>query len=152
VCLLQCELPLAKVSIGTGALTAVVTFSVIASQWIGIRMGGVKKGDDDEADATKGPSAGVIAAFVIWIIAVLGTLTAWAYLGYCVLASFIKHRQFPNVNSCDATLLDPLFYVTSVVLTVFIVGFIAMAIELVISCYYKDQGEPLGGVCWGFFS
>jgi hypothetical protein len=118
-----------------------VTFSVIAAQWIGLNMS-TKKGDDDsdETGAAKKPSGGTIAVFVLWIIAVLGTLTAWAYLGYCVLASFIKHRQFPNVQSCDATLLDPLFYVTSVVLTVLAIGLIGMAMELAISYYYKSQG------------
>ena len=97
--LVQCEVPLAKVSIGTGALTAVVTFAIIAADWISSRMGPPKKSDDSAK-----PSASTVVVFVLWVVAILGTVAAWAYLGYCALSMFIKHRRFPNVDSCNATL------------------------------------------------
>jgi len=52
------------------------------------------------------------------ILAVLGVYVVWAYLGFCVLTVYIADRRNPSVPSaCDASLLDPLFYIASVVVT-----------------------------------
>jgi hypothetical protein len=91
-------MPLAQASIGTGALTAALTFALIAMEWVASFLGAPKAPPSDK------PTVSSIIVLVLSAIAVLGTLAAWGYLGYCVLSMYIKHRRFPNVESCDATL------------------------------------------------
>ena len=85
-------------AIGTGALTAAITFALIASEWIATRLGAPKKSDESK------PTASTVVVITLWIIAILGTVATWGYLGYCALSMYIKHRKFPNVDSCNATL------------------------------------------------
>lgn len=68
----------------------------------------------------KGAEANTVTGLFVGlrILAVLGVYVVWAYLGFCVLTVYIADRRNPSMPSaCDASLLDPLFYIASVVVT-----------------------------------
>ena len=74
------------------------------------------------------------------ILGIIGLFVVWAFLGYNVLQAYIYDRRFPTAPlSCDASLLDPMFYVTAVVVTVLFVGSVVMIVDASIVCCCPGQ-------------
>jgi len=86
---------------------------------------------------------------VLRILAVVGVVVVWSFLGYCVLKIYIDDRRAPATRplSCDAHLLDPLFYVTAVVLTSLAVAGAVLVVDASIACCCPPsmQGVKAGG-------
>lgn len=110
-----------------GSLTAAVVIGAIIAQAVS-STGAPRKG------SASGTEAAVL--IVLRILAVVGVLVVWSFLGYCVLKIYIDDRRASATRplSCDAHLLDPLLYVTAVVLTSLAIAGAVLVVDASIAC------------------
>ena len=135
---MQCSLPVAKAAMAAGSLTAAVVIGAIIAQ-AASSSGAPRKG------SASGTETAVL--LVLRVLAVVGILTVWSVLGYCVLKIYIDDRRAPATQplSCDAHLLDPLFYVTAVVLTCLAVAGAAVIVDASIACCCPPSSQGKAG-------